>query len=374
MAGRDTKDAVYVFGWPSNIGGASTRLSGLLHLLSDDYTLTLVPDDGVNLDEHQEWCCYLESLGVAVERLIDLPKSLQGWALAMCNRSFIEEKRVFEARKRGLKVAWSNDMMWHFEGELDMVFLGAFQKIIYVSDSQRAVLEPGYTLAMGGIPDKIELGAERGLIEPVEGIRLPWVMTGNYVRPDWFPFKDRYSSAGGNSNEIVIGRLSRPDPAKFPTDFPESYESLGLQNARFRVMGWTEELFQKWPDHRFGQAWDLVPPLKESQVSFLHSLDLFIYELGPDLLESWGRTIVEAMLTGVVPLIQAGKGHLEELVVHGETGFVCESREDFGHYARLLERDRDLRRKLSVAARDYAVTQLCDEEEHRRLWRVVFSD
>ena len=76
--------------------------------------------------------------------------------------------------------------------------------------------------------------------------------------------------------------------------------------------------------HRFDRRWDLLPKEAESQVEFLHSLDLFVYSLGPTFRESWGRSTVEAMLTGAVPLVPKGGGHhLENLIPHGQGGFLC---------------------------------------------------
>jgi glycosyltransferase involved in cell wall biosynthesis len=118
-----------------------------------------------------------------------------------------------------------------------------------------------------------------------------------------------------------------------------------------------------------------LPAMNEEPLRFLQSLDLFVYSVAPNLRESWGRAIVEAMLSGVVPLLPAGtRHHLRNLVKHGESGFLCENDEDFGKYARILENDRQLLANCSRRAREDAVTRLCAAPEHIRLWEKAFPD
>ena len=127
--------------------------------------------------------------------------------------------------------------------------------------------------------------------------------------------------------------------------------------------------------HRFDARWDLLPKETESQVKFLHSLDLFVYSLGPNFRESWGRSTVEAMLTGCVPLVPKGGGHhLENLVPHGQAGFLCASDDEFRAHVARLRKDVTLRKKLSHAARRHAENELCDRAEHLRVWREALGD
>ena len=122
--------------------------------------------------------------------------------------------------------------------------------------------------------------------------------------------------------------------------------------------------------HRFDARWDLLEKEAESQVQFLHSLDLFVYSLGPNFRESWGRSTVEAMLTGCVPLVPKGGGHhLENLVPHGRVGFLCASNEEYREHVQRLRKDAALRQKLSRAARRHAEHELCDRAEHLRVWK-----
>ncbi|MFO1497596.1 MAG: glycosyltransferase [Verrucomicrobiota bacterium] len=138
-------------------------------------------------------------------------------------------------------------------------------------------------------------------------------------------------------------------------------------------MAWSPQLAARWPRHVFDARWDLLPSLAESASAFLRSLDLFVYSLHPSCRESWGRAVVEAMLSGAVPLVPAGEQHhLESLISPGETGFVCRTAADYGRYARQLENDPGRRSRLARQARAFAEKHLCNPAHHRDLWRRLF--
>lgn len=132
-------------------------------------------------------------------------------------------------------------------------------------------------------------------------------------------------------------------------------------------MAWSEELSEKYRWHRFDQRWNLLASEAEPVVDFLHSLDLFVYPLGHQFTESWGRSTVEAMLTGAIPLVPEGH-HFDELIVHGETGFICGDFLEYQERARRLARQSVARHEMSLACRDHAVTALCDADRHREIW------
>ena len=132
-------------------------------------------------------------------------------------------------------------------------------------------------------------------------------------------------------------------------------------------MAWSRKLSQKYCWHNFDERWDLLSSEAEPSVSFLHSLDLFVYPLGHNFTESWGRSTVEAMLTGAIPLVPEGH-NFGELIVHGETGFVCGDFLEYQEHAQRLACEPATRRELSLACRDHAVTALCDADQHREVW------
>jgi hypothetical protein len=119
-----------------------------LRLLHREYEITVVPNTRAQLAQ-RDWGRWLRELGVRAALLEDLPQKLSGWALSLCNGRFWGEGLGVEARRRGLRIAWSSEMMWHHAGELAAARLGLMDKVLYVSEVQRAALEPGY---VGGPP------------------------------------------------------------------------------------------------------------------------------------------------------------------------------------------------------------------------------
>lgn len=328
---------LYYFGWPSDYGGAETKAAHLLVLLAGHIEITVVPNRRDQLSE-TNWTQLFDKLGIHYCLAEELPAQLDGVALAMCNHAFFVSGICKFATDRGLPVIWSSDMGWHHPYEVDVIKGGEISRLLYVSEVQKKVLD--YE-SFCDVPTRI---------------------TGNYICPTYFPYHQR-----APADSIVVGRLSRDDPQKYPVQFPQSYESLGLKNPRFRVMAWTERMNRTVPDFQFDSRWELLPAQHEPAASFLRSLDLFVYDLGPDCLECWGRSTVEAMLTGAIPIVPNGH-HFPNLIVHGETGFLCNSPDEFGSYARELEADPGLRQEMSLACHRHAVDNLCNAQTHRAIW------
>lgn len=339
MRGADSPH-LYLFGWPSHLGGADTKLAHLLRLLHGQVEITVVPNDPARLGE-DAWTGLMDQLGIRYTTFDALPKRLSGNALALSNQRFFTDRIAHRAREKGLRIIWSSEMMWHHEGELEAVEEGIIDKVLYVSEFQKEQLAEGYG-------------------------SLPFHITGNYIDPEMFPFHERRNPV------FTIGRLSRAAPEKYPEDFPVFYECLGIPEVRFRVMAWSEALTEKYRWHRFDDRWDLLSAEAEEQVPFLHSLDLFVYPLGHRFKESWGRSTVEAMLTGCIPLVPT-RHQFENLIVHGETGFICGDFAEYHEHANRLALDLPLRRLLAERCRVHAVRNLCDRKQHIATWMEVLA-
>jgi len=331
---------IYIFGWPSFLGGADTKLAHLLVLLHREYRITVIPNDALRLRE-EYWTRFMDRLGVRYTRLHRLPKRLEGHALALCNPRFFTDGWARRAKERGLRVLWSGEMTWPLVGELEAIREGLVDRVLYASEVQRRILARHHG-------------------------EVSWVTTGNYIDARAFPFRER------GRGRFTIGRLSRADPEKYPEDFPVFYEALDLPGARFRVMAWSRALERKYRWHRFDGRWDLLPALAETSRRFLYSLDAFVYPLGHRCVESWGRSVVEAMLTGCVPVVPEGH-HFEQLLQDGESGFICGDFLEYQDAVCRLLRDGRFRRRMARRCSRHAVRELCDEGEHRRVWAEAFA-
>ncbi len=331
---------LYLFGVPGRIGGASTKIVHLVHLLHRDFKIVLVATD-IRTSKEKEVHALLKPYSVPCVLLKELPKKLEGVALAVCEGDFFTSGKAREAKARGLKLVWSNEMMWAFKGEAEAVKEGLIDRVLFVSEFQAEAFADLYR-------------------------NVPSFMTGNYIDPDDYSWRERRNAV------FTLGRLSRPDLKKYPLDFPVFYEELGLKEARFRVMAWSQDLQKQYHWHRFGPEWELLPERKEPALKFLYSLDVFLYPLGHRIKESWGRAVVEAMLTGCVPVVPAGH-QFHRLMVHGESGFICQEYREWKETVRKLYENYPWRMKISRQCAEHARECLCNPEEHRRRWIEALS-
>lgn len=340
MFAYDNNDKhLYIFGWPSYLGGADTKLHHLLDLLHNDYKITVIPNYHQQLSQ-KEWTTFMDNHGITYgtkESILYVPNSP---ALSLCNQYFIEKNIDKFCKTKNLKVIWSSEMMWHFKDELTHIEQKLIDKVLYVSDIQKSKMN---------YPDT-----------------LPSHMTGNYINPEYFPYKKR------NNEIFTIGRMSRPDPDKYPENFPVYYSQLNIPHVKYRIMGWSDKLTEKYKWFTFDNKWDLLEPNKETQLDFLYSLDVFLYPLGHKFIESWGRSTVEAMLTGCIPIVQSGH-HLDNLIIHGQTGFIIDDYIDLQNIMNKLYYDKTYKDMISLQCHEHAKNVLCNREEHIAIWKEALS-
>ncbi len=82
------------------------------------------------------------------------------------------------------------------------------------------------------------------------------------------------------------------------------------------------------------------------------SADIFAF---PGTNETFGQVVLEALASGL-PVVAAAAGGVTDMVIEGETGILCEPRneEDFTRAVALLRDDPELRRRLAEGARRFA--------------------
>jgi hypothetical protein len=330
------KKNLYYFGWLSNLGGADTKIVHLIDLLHREYNITVIPNRDEQLQQ-KIWTQYLDERNVKYCSFESLPLKLTGIGFSFCNSKIFINKKIEIIKNKGLKFIWSSEMSYPNKWEMEAITMGLVDKVLCVSDIQKEKLK---------YPKSV-----------------PCMITENYINPDFFPFKKREKKSW-----LTIGRLSRADVLKYPENFPNFYEALEIPNVKFRVMGWNEKLKEKYKWHNFDNRWSLLKTEEESQVNFLHSLDFFIYPLGHNVIESWGRSTVEAMLTGCIPFVQTGH-HFENLILHGVSGYICDDIIDYQKYLKVLTKDFKYRAIVSKKCREYAVNEICNKKNHLRIWK-----
>lgn len=93
--------------------------------------------------------------------------------------------------------------------------------------------------------------------------------------------------------------------------------------------------------------------------------DLFV---SPFQTETFEDVVLESLASGT-PVIGADSAGIQTVVTHGENGYLCEtnSTEEFSNYISLCLEHPDLRKKLGLQARRYALTQTWDRVFDRLL-------
>src|SRR5438093_4446287 len=109
---------LYLFGVPGPVGGAATKIAHLIRLLNRDFTITVLPPAAGFLKD-RDFRRHTEPFGIGAAILKDLPKKLDGVGIAVCETEIFSSGRAREIKARGLKLVWSNEMMWAFKGEAE---------------------------------------------------------------------------------------------------------------------------------------------------------------------------------------------------------------------------------------------------------------
>lgn len=98
----------------------------------------------------------------------------------------------------------------------------------------------------------------------------------------------------------------------------------------------------------------------------LASADVFVL---PSLWEGMPLALIEAQAAGLPAVVSNVVGN-RDVVIDGETGFVCDSDEAMLQKTRLLIENADLRQKMGQAAREMAAQRFSVERMHREMMSV----
>ncbi|MFC7534250.1 glycosyltransferase [Actinoplanes sp. GCM10030250] len=152
-----------------------------------------------------------------------------------------------------------------------------------------------------------ETGLEWAPISPqVRGEVLRAAPDAPLAETDWHEIIDTADWWAERNGPVagvpVIGRHGRPDPVKWPRTAEELLQAYPDNSSlRVRILGGGELAVEKLG--RQPENWEVLEFGTVTPGEFLRGLDFFVYFHDPDLVEAFGRTIMEAMAAGVPVVI-----------------------------------------------------------------------
>jgi glycosyltransferase involved in cell wall biosynthesis len=335
---------IFLFLWPSNLGGADTRLKELIQCFSYQKNLEIfcIPNDSFRLQEKHN-TDFLDKYGVKYLSWEDLPEKSEGFAISFCNfRLFSEQWRIQKIKSMGLKFIWSNDMMWHTNEETWAFENKLIDGAIYTSHKHYQDMTTNVTKN-----------------------------AKEFIIPNYFHLSNYEYIERPIRDTFTIGKHSRADKMKFSDNFPLFYEDLKIKNPKYRVMGFNKKIKENFEWFDFNSNWDLLNENKEDTIDFLKSLDCYVYNSHHTFTETQCRATIEAMLTGL-PVIAPTKDNFFNQIWHGKSGFLWSTYEECQKYVKFLEENPHLRIKMGKLAREISKELWCDAQQHFQLWNNIF--
>ena len=186
-----------------------------------------------------------------------------------------------------------------------------------------------------------------------------------YFEASKFPFIENRDSKFFN-----IGHISRQDADKFTANTQHIYEYI---TAPVEKRGWFLG-FDERSEKKIGKLFWWQKAFKDqnqgfTQQDFYRTVDVIVQPT--ETTENWPRIGLEAMSSGVI-LVVDNRGGWQQMVKHGETGFLCKTQQEFIYYASRLAFEPDTRKKMALAARQRCL-DLSSMDVSMKSWQNVFT-
>lgn len=341
-------ESVIVIGYPGDVGGADTELWHVLRLWQrHNLSVTLIP----TWHAPDRWRRRCDAIGVPTIDIAD-PKCLEDvWELhgaivvSFCNGEFLKHAGRF--RRLACRIVWVGCMTWLFPAEREYYAVdGPFDAYVFQSQYQSAIL--GRQLAPYGVL-------------PRQCHHIPGAIDAEQI-----PFDPNLREV---SNDFVVGRMARPDVAKWSGKTWEVYGAITHPRRRARLMGVTPRIAAK-----LGEAppWaELLPPAAEPVGEFLRSLHCLL-AINGGAAENWPRAGLESMAAGV-PVVTQNAWGWREMIDHGHTGFLASNDDELASFATRLAFDESYRLKIATQARERLINELANPDDHWQRWKRLFE-
>lgn len=151
-----------------------------------------------------------------------------------------------------------------------------------------------------------------------------------------------------------VGRLTPEKNVRFLAELGQALSANGLRDFEFVLIGQGGE--EEWLRQNIPNCL-LTGVLRGEMLAQAYAnMDLFVF---PSRTDTFGNVVLEALSSGV-PAVVTAEGGPKFLVENNVTGYVAATDPDFIRSVESIMRDSVLRRRMSDAARQYALAQSWD--------------
>lgn len=143
-----------------------------------------------------------------------------------------------------------------------------------------------------------------------------------------------------------VGRYSRDAPMKFPASSDDLREVYDAPDVDVTMMGAVDTVTRMFGDDPIPPTWTLLPKDSVPVVDFLQDVDFFVYYDHPETYEAFGRSILEALASGVVVVLPP---HFKP--VFGDAALYTRPSEAMGVVRRLHAEPHRFQRQVATSQR-----------------------
>lgn len=332
---------IWIGGFPSSVGGADTELLHNIDLWHQKgVSINLVPMFGYD-DKTRR---YVESIGCSIHEYN--PKIFKNKiVVSYCNGNFLDKLEEIVDKGKPKAVIWFNCMTWTFQKEKEAHSKGWIDYFGFVSNYQRSFLLP-----------------------QLDSINKTKILEG-YI--PYFNPKNIHQNIGFRyikpTEYFGVGRISRDDPSKFSDDMWDIFYKVNTPKIKKTfILGYTDKVEEKTGSPPPKLDWMYWSP-GAITISELHDkIHCIIHKTGGSR-ESYCRIVPEAYAFGT-PIITEKNYAFPELVINGETGFLCETSDEMSYRASELAFNEEKRKKIIYNAYNYLINNISNIEKCWTTW------
>lgn len=315
-------DEICVIGFPSKVGGADTELDHQIRVWQAMGMRVHLLHTG-QLDDNLR-AMHMEDRGCIIHTPCDWAACRGMHVISYCNGEFLKQLEAIRTYARS--TTFVNCMTWTFEAERDAHRRGLIDFFLYQTDHARERVQKQLTE-----------------INP----SYRWCKVKPYFHLDDFSYCNNRTE-----ETFRFVRVSREDAEKFHQAQIWVYETMVAPVLKEGlILGINDQIREKIgrePNWIRGMAAGAMPV----QEAYRNSHCLIQMS---DTYENLPRIGFEAMASGCL-LIVDDRGGWRELVLHGQTGFLCRDQREFVYYSTRAAFERNERRQMVVNAREWVQT------------------